>query len=62
MCISIPDLFAQNIDYDLIFCLLFTNCYFTDKKFQDDDDDSGMGPSISTGRKSTIVSEVGYKL
>ena len=32
--------------------------FLTDKKSRHGDDDSGMGPSISTGSKSTMVSEV----
>jgi len=42
------------------FCI-FSNCAFTDKKSQHDDDDSGMGPSISA-TKTTTVSEVSYKM
>jgi len=44
------------VSYLLSLCQLF----FTDKKSQHDDDESGMGPSISTARKSTVVSEVSY--
>ena len=57
---SIVGFFANNIDYDLIFAFI-TSFFFTDKTSQhDDDDESGMGPSISTVRKSTMVSEVSY--
>ena len=46
--------FAENIDP--IFCFL---CFSTVKKPQHDgDDDSAMGPSISTDRKTTTLSEV----
>jgi len=43
--------------YLLSLCQLF----FIDKKSQyDDDDESGIGPSISIVRKSTVFSEVSY--
>jgi len=45
-------------DSDLTFCLLFATCVLTGKKSCHDDDDSGMGPSISAESKSTMVSEV----
>ena len=41
---------------------IYSNCAFTDyKKSQHDDDDSGVGPSMSA-TKSTTVSEVSYKM
>ena len=51
--------FANNLR--IAFCLSIVLC--TDKKSQhDDDDESGMGPSVSAARKSTMVSEVSYLL
>jgi len=62
--------FAKSIGYDLTlvcfatlchiftFYLLFVNCSFSEKKSHHHDDDSGMGPSISTATKSSMVSEV----
>ena len=47
--------FASNLH--IAFSLSIVLC--TDKKSQHaDDDESGMGPSISAARKSTMVSEV----
>jgi len=45
-----------------MFSYLVSLCqlFFTVKKSQHNDDDSGMGPSISTVKKSTMVSEVSY--
>jgi len=46
--------FVKNIVYDLKFIL------FSDKKSQNDDEESGVGPSISATTKSTTMSEVSY--
>ena len=43
---------------DLTFTFLLSIVFCTDKKSHHDDDDSGIGPSISTAGKSTIISEV----
>ena len=46
-----------------IFCKngLTLGLYFTEGKHQQDpDDDSGVGPSVSTDRKSTTSFEVSY--
>ena len=51
---------GHNIVFHLKFCLLLSIVLFTDKKSHHDDDDSGMGPSISTTRKTTTVSEVSF--
>jgi len=45
-------------DSDLTFAFSLPLVFLTDKKSRHGDDDSGMGPSISTGSKSTMVSEV----
>ena len=57
MLIGILDSFANDVLRSHI-CLPLSIVFCTDKKFHHDDDDSGIGPSISTAGKSTIISEV----
>ena len=50
---------SYHMHYILSFPFSTMVCHFTDIKYhQDPDDDSGVGPSISTDTKSTVFSEV----
>ena len=54
-----PLLVPSPMHNSLAFCLFVIYC--TEKEHQHDpDDDSGVGPSISTDTKSTTFSEVSY--
>lgn len=58
--IGIPGSFANNISH---FAISLSIVFCIEKKSQhDDDDESGISPSMSTARKSTILSEVSYSV
>ena len=61
MCIGILGSFAISTKIMIPhFAFSLSFVFFTDKKFYFDDDDSGIGPSISTERKH-MLSEVCYR-
>ena len=58
MCIGILGSFCYV--HGLCITIATASLFFSEKKFLHDDDDSGKGPSISTAKRSTTLSEVSY--